>query len=1583
MAREIAHGEVVIGVDLERVGAELAHAEAQFSRSLANIDRMKASAEADLDIGPLKRDIAEAKALLKTLEAEAINPDIELDKEKRKALQEDIRRVKAELKGLEAQKIKIDVDARELADLNRQTKIAEQRAAALEKSWIRNRKEAEAMQKMWQNGAALQQRGIDMDRKRSIEIEKLRVQYIKLHDEIEKGHKLALFDFLGDEAARRKFAQTRAELDALGSRLKELGDTDDDLRSLARASDDTNQRLRKTLSSLGSVRLQMGFFSATLRQTATAFTALGPILFAVGGQLASLVGVLGTGLAGALAVSGAGLGGFALSALGIGLIMKPLVGDLQDAMKASNAYGDAVRKYGRNSTQAQTAQEKLNKTLGDVGPETRKAFESLGGLSDRWGRLTSSARPMFFETMAAGIQSATKILPTFARQSVSAFSTAGRETQKWFEMFSSPEAVSGIRELMSNFTSAVPDLSAGLRSIFAGLSRIATSASKLLPSLTSGFKEWASGLEDSIGTGASLDARIARLVDHMRQVGQFAQSAGSMLATFFSAGANEGASLLSTLTSIFDRWNAWMQTASGQRGLADFFSQANDIGSQFFSTLGQIGVALFEFSAAFAPLSQGALAVVHAIATVTAALISLGPAQQVVTTLGGALAGAFVVGKIYAAVAAVGALRASLMALQLTGVAGSLVSLMNPITAIGVGIGAAVAFFATLETKAAAASNSLDDLSGALASTQAMIDGLASADSEAAAAKLAVLSAQMQVTKATEAYNSAANEYGRQSRQAREADLYRKQAILSLQDAQRGLTTETKQQFQAQNKVVRQAHDDLQKINEVVKQAKEQADRGPFEKIADGLGGLTDLQKLKPGRFLDSMRDLKEMVDGGASASEVYARALELQAKATRQVDKATAAASLSQLNAARNTNKQLPINQKLAASWERIGDVIPRGGTRLFKLADPKETSQLIQMTDKLRSLGRGQQAGQILLNTKNIDEALAKMRQLTKRSTTLVEAKVNTGRANQEIKQLGKGKTATINTKADTKGAERSLKGLSGKQIAARLTIRANNSDAMSKLNQVERRQLRAKLVRLGASDKAANAAIAAINGKKLEDKVAKFKAETGEAESGNRKVQGFRDKTVQVKTTADLSGASAAQSAINAIPNTTYKDVITRYSSQGNPGRAAGGPTAGAYAPMPAQDRRNAGTAAQANYRQSRPGRYSRPTLLVGEERQDEWVIASNPSYRGANEMYLREAASEFGFALTPFDEMAYSGKKPKDKKPKDKKRPALNKKVGKFGRSRTGYDYIRSEINRLTEQSSNRSTARQSDIDAGRTPSYSLDAVIKPLEDALDPWYNRLQDNLTKRANKAANRAVGAKESMSNVNDELKAARKNLATKRKLRPPRLDADASADEKKRARATERNQAQQLRAAEKRFEEAQKRKQQTKDSIRDGGDTAGALWRELRNLPNEREALQNQIQALRDNKDSEDTEDTAEDPIGIQLGKLDAARYDVWQQYAGNILPGVGMAAPGALPGGPLGPGSSPAMPAVPAAPSFYSTPAGGVTMPGGSSSGRAAGTGSAGSGSSGGTTVQQTINISEPPPDPHSFSKQLGWEAAAMLG
>lgn len=1578
MTRDIAHGRVVIDVDLDKVGAELREAEARFEKTMRSIDRMDADAEVGIDSRGFDREIAKIKEQIAKLNLAEADPRVKLDADEAKL---DIKVLRAQLAYLNSQKTTLKIDADEAKAARKEVdRLADAEAARAKlnkkyeddaakryedrinnirrESIMRDRANRDNMRFDRDHLASLQTQARVEDQRRKVEAErplliaKARIELAKMlavQRDMDRNSPGRAFRELGlDPKAAMEYDRVAASVANLRNKLKSLGGSDKGLDKIT--SEHESDRLRKWATSLGSIRVQMGFFSATLRQAAVGFTALGPVIFAVAGQLISLIGVLGTGLAGALSVGAASLAGFGLSAAGIFFIMKPLVGELKDATAASSAYNDAVRKYGKGSSEAQGKLKQLNTTLGNISPAAKQAFVEFGRMKDQWAQLTSGARKPFFESVGTAINAASKMLPMFARESTATFGIAAKAADKWSKALSSPAAAAGIESIMSSFRSAIPGINSGLLSIGKAFGNISVSAGKFLPELSQGFAKWGKSLSDATGMG--LDATMGRLVDHMQQIGRFASAAGSMIVTFFNSGANSGASLLSTLTQISNRWNSWMQSAAGQQSLSNFFSEASGLGSQFIGSLAQMAVAVFELSSALAPLSSGFVAAVHAAASLVAALMGLAPASGIITALGGALAGAFVASKLMAAYQAIVLITSAIRTFGASSAAiGMMTASINPFVAALAGIGAVVAVLAMLKANAEGAAGGMQTTAQAAVGLKAALDSLNGVTIDAATAQANLTSARLQ-------HNAAIAAYTKLENQGRESTVAGKQALANVVSTLGAVKT------------ARQAYNDaMDRGDKIVKESN--------KTLSDNIKNMT--------WSIENEKKLRDEHEKGSSEWVRFNKSIQWSKKELAKYEEQLLRSADAGTMFRTMQRHGLPVSQKVAGAWKNIYANAKEASqvkvANMFEAA-PEKAEATMRAFSKLIDAGQKSKAEQIILNPKlNDKQVLAQLRGLQKQVNTNVNVKANTGKAKSDITNLGKGKTATINTKANTKGAEASLRGLSSKRLAAMLTIRANDSDAVGKLNKIQRAKLTAKLVSLGADKSAAEAAVKSVNAKKLNNKTAKFeaKADIGAAESADKKVQGFRDKTVRMRTTADTSGVSSVQSAINSLPSEVV--IPVRVSGSASVSRAAGGPVVGAASGRdigPAAQRRREDSATRASSRaNSNGGTYARPTLLVGEENRREYVIATNPAYRQNNVGYLAAAADEFGYRL----ETAAAGLSHKQIKkskkhfnkttaPKKAKAPTAEA----LGKTRTDYDWVRGEITRYDTAGSNERTRQDQEIDAGRMTAYDKSALLAPYtaEQGLYATLRSTIGEMIKGLRASLGTQMGVDKGISDK--ELKNF-KDRVTDLKKNPVKEKRDKKGNVTNKSEVAK--YADRLRLAENNLADAQRRDKAAKSKTPGLKDQIAQLERELtQQIPGEEAALANTISAINDAKANlPSNSGSDETPIGIQIGAFDKARYDFMNQFSSNTI-----GASGAF-GGPGGGSTS--------APAYYgaASGAGGDGTAGAGpaallSSSDGAGTLSGMSNGAGRGGVVQNITIAEAPPNPHIFTQEMAWEAGAAF-
>lgn len=634
--------DVTVGVDIAAAEEGLRRLSTQFHREINSIDRSKAEAKIGADTTKLDKRIVEAKRRLDDLSKQKADPNVQLDTARFNA---EVKRVQSRLKELSLQKAEIRVESAQLRNANKEAALSVKRQEAMAKQ---TEKLDRAKAKMEQTT----RREIVSNRRSSVQLHKLREEFAKLSAEEDRlANKTGRpGGILRSPGENRRLEFVRAKLHAVREEVTELGGSIDDI-------DPDMERhgslLGRWASSLSEVRLHLGFFSANLKQLAAVLIILGPALTGVLGAATALVGVIGTSLAGALAVGAAAFAGFALAAGGAIGVIKPIVGELSEATKASEAYHKAVLKYGKGSDEANTAQEKLSQTLKGISPSARRTIKDFGSLKERWRDLTSEAREPVFEAAAEGMKTMDDLMPMFARETVATTDVIATGWNKAMRALRSDSASDGIETIMENFRRSLPPVFDGLGHISSLLGRISVSASKFLPSLGVGFNDWAANLDQAVGRGTALDEKVGRLINHMRELGHFMQATSRLGISLFDASADSGAGLLRTLTDLFNKWADWMQTVEGQRSLKRFFVESADETRALFAMLGRLTEFFFQMSRAVAPVSDAFVGMLRIVGDVIDAMSEIPALNHALATTGKILAGLWAVNRVRAFAAAV------------------------------------------------------------------------------------------------------------------------------------------------------------------------------------------------------------------------------------------------------------------------------------------------------------------------------------------------------------------------------------------------------------------------------------------------------------------------------------------------------------------------------------------------------------------------------------------------------------------------------------------------------------------------------------------------------------------------------------------------------------------------------------------------------------------------------------------------------------------------------------------------------------------------------------------------------------------
>lgn len=1589
MADLIGEAFVRVSADTEPAENSMRRLAADFDRRMADMDRQKAEATISGNMRELDKVILRAKDEIAGLEKEKAEVEITGDGSD---LANAIKIAKAQLKDLERHKTHLNIEYKDLQaankELARSNKLQQENARMTSAA---NRERVKATQAARRESEAVLRSARDVD--------KLRIAYAKVYGERKRLEKSARGRIgFPSQTDIRALKAASSEMDYLGHKIKQLGgniaDIDPDMEH-------HEGLLRSWASSLSSVRLQLGFFSATMRQLGIGLVALGPLITGLLGAATSLIGVLGTGLAGGLSVASAGLAGFLLTAGGIGLVMKPAIDEFKEAHKATEAYAKAVLKYGKNSDQAKTAQEQMNHVLAGISPTARQAAKGWEKMKASWSSLTGGTKGDILGMLNSSIKTANSLLPTFARETVKSTKVASEAWDGWMKGLRSSEAKKLLSDTMAGFRGAIPGIASGLGSIAAAFGRISASASGFLPELSRGFDDWANKIEAAVGGGDKLDSGMERLITHFRDLGHLTQSTGSFLTHMLSTSADSGDDLVKTLTRVMDRWDDWVQSTGGQESLKRFFSEAADESKSLFSVLGHFTQIMFQIGRATAPITEGFMEVAKVIGDLLTSIPQLGSALKIAGVAGATL---WAVGRVRAFASAVRGAAAAMgiftAAEAAAGVAGTgpegvfgskggtkgagRMAALSRLGSLGmmVAAGVGVATIGMIKLEGA-----IDNSNDSLSETAPLMEqagkawevafGRAPRQADmlnAVLDKQVSLSHQLQVARKRAA--------DAQPGSAKELTAQRQVAALERQQIQNQV-----QLGQRRTQVVAAARGELQSAR-----ARIQAARDLIKASSEERKGL-EMAGVGPG------------TDKYDERLRAEARAHREIAAARRDAAEAGAALAASTVNVRRQSEGLVPVTQKTVEQLRELQEFAGRRATgRVSRFVDPEDVARAAKLANNLRDVGRGSQAKNILINSKGAEQTIGKLRQLQQAS-----AKVD---------------RRTISINARTKGSDQAKQQLTGlarqsQRISgtrATLRILANTTNAEQAANRIEAHLKAVALRRYQAKIEAADLTKGPLSNAErnmLAVAQRQYRAElkgidnaSNPAKTAKRAIDQVKSKSVNVGVTGATQAQGEVAALQSAIDSLHGKSVYVGLTGPGA-NKYEGGPSMYMKAFALGGDVRQRMLDRAAEQAVVRPGnrsqKISRPTMLTGEEapRHNEYVIATNPAYRSSNERYLGAAANEMGYEVVPAYAKGKAGlaKAKKASAPgggeasgwnQDDIRRVLSKRPKNADTSEKHFDPVRrlyspKELNRaasLIERFGREYNAErgreEGEIAAGR----------------MQEWdWTKLRGYLTKQQ--------GARSQMSGI--LTKTAKKEITDHSRPAIKFLNNTGSATNVARLRKEANASAAEASAAKKQPGESDASYNKRKAGLKKDATAKMARYKQVKREADEAKALLKEAKKQRSELDNAKVEretditetgtelqylsdveqglvdkpyensaekakrkeEEIQDSVGSapslaeQTSTYNTAREDLYRQFASNI---TGTPSSGGIVG--AGYGSAAASGASPASIGYG---------PGGSSGGLQV---VAGSGA-GGKVVSVTNNFAAPPPDPHTWTAQQSFE------
>lgn len=319
------------------------------------------------------------------------------------------------------------------------------------------------------------------------------------------------------------------------------------------------ERLRRevveTKIATGSLGFGLNNVSARLRTAGVAAVFAAPAILAVGSSA-------GAAAIGGGAVAGGGVAGLVVGLSGLMVVGKRVADGFSDVSSALDAYHLSVAQSGRGSKEAANALSHLFAVVGQSGGSPVLALvREVDALGSSWDSSTRMARTALLGTYADAIKGATRLMPTFARETNASALVVRNDLGVAIRQLSGQEVRSGISDLSNTFRIMFGPLTRGGTDLFIVLLRWIRTTSPYVEDGAVAFERWAHGLRSSSGDSYKLSTTMGMLVSNTRSWWGLVKAVGSTIAIVFGASVKDGQRQVDSLTLTVLKFNEWLTAA--------------------------------------------------------------------------------------------------------------------------------------------------------------------------------------------------------------------------------------------------------------------------------------------------------------------------------------------------------------------------------------------------------------------------------------------------------------------------------------------------------------------------------------------------------------------------------------------------------------------------------------------------------------------------------------------------------------------------------------------------------------------------------------------------------------------------------------------------------------------------------------------------------------------------------------------------------------------------------------------------------------------------------------------------------------
>lgn len=425
-------------------------------------------------------------------------------------------------------------------------------------------------------------------------------------------------------AASEKAAALAKRLEAVGVDKKHIIDIEVRERNTG--------AIHRLVSGLSDASVRLGPFTASVGGALRALTLLAPVIVSVVGALGALTGAVSAGLIGGIGVLGSGFAGLIPLLAGTVFALKPVIGDFKLATAAQTKLHKAILAHGKGSDQAVKAQKELNSTLKLMDPAAARAIKAFDRIKTSWQNATQDmARQQFGRVVEEASKTAEANVKMFGRQTSVTMRTLGDSISDAMAGLRTKGAKAGINTVLTNINNVLPSLLAGLGNLAVAFGNVIKSFSRasVLGSAIKSFEDWTERVRKGTEDTGKLNDKVDTLADAFNKTMGFVSALSGFLKTLFGAGVKPGVGLLQDMTDGLNKMNNEMK-AGGREKLVQFFEDSTGTAKQFFETMKPFAQLFMEWATIMRPVAHNLLAIIEPLADFTRQIMKLKAVRSII-----------------------------------------------------------------------------------------------------------------------------------------------------------------------------------------------------------------------------------------------------------------------------------------------------------------------------------------------------------------------------------------------------------------------------------------------------------------------------------------------------------------------------------------------------------------------------------------------------------------------------------------------------------------------------------------------------------------------------------------------------------------------------------------------------------------------------------------------------------------------------------------------------------------------------------------------------------------------------------------